>query len=331
MSIVIQKLVAFVIPIFCLACIASVQLGLGKILSVIFGINRFLNRSRYLQCLFVMLLLGGGSLFGEGNPLKDRPHLTPDKLLGEVFSKDVFKDIQVAIVGYCPPAPVLQKYNPVNLTDQYFFLVPSQCVQVCTHNGIKFLSISHIYGGSPSSAVVEDLAYYGIKYILAYGFAGGLGTKGVKKGDFYLVNASLVRDGTTPHYTKEDVVYPDAVLNQKILDVAHKNSALGNIHSLRVVTDDAIYQEYESELDEAIAHDCDIINLDCSHLFAASKYVGIAATQFGVVSNVREIAGEEKADDLANTLISEDTSPQNPLIRINDIVQFYVEALLPEL
>jgi len=217
------------------------------------------------------------------------------------------------------------------LTDQYFFLVPSHSVQVCRHNGIKFLSISHIYGGAPSSAVVEDLAYYGIKYILAYGFAGGLGTKGVKKGDLYLVNASLVRDGTTPHYTKEDVVYPDAGLNQKILEVAHNNSTLGNIHSLKVMTDDAIYQEYEAELNEAVAHGCDIINLDCSHLFAASKYVGIAATQFGIVSNVREIAGEEKTDDLANTLIRENASSQNPIIQVNDIVQFYVETLLPEL
>lgn len=315
MSFAIQKL-----AVFC-DIISSAWCQLG---SAIFRINRS-------QCLFVMLLLGSSSLFGNENPLQDRPHLTPEKVLGSVFSKDTFKDIKVAIVGYCPPAPILQKYNPVNLTDQYFFLVPSQCVQVCTHNCIKFLSISHIYGGAPSSAVVEDLAYYGIKYILAYGFAGGLGTKGVKKGDLYLVNASLVRDGTTPHYTKEEVVYPDSWLNQKILSTAHENSSLGNIHSLQVMTDDAIYQEYEADLDEAVAHDCDIVNLDCSHLFAVSKYVGIAATQFGVISNAREIASEEKTEDLANTLISEDTSPENPLIRVNDIVQFYVETLLPKL
>jgi uridine phosphorylase len=301
---------------------ASVCRGLDKIISIIFG----MNHSRYM---LVILLLGSGFLFGEA--LQESPHLTPEKVLGKVFPKDTFKDIQVAIVGYCSPAPIMQKYNPVNLTDQYFFLVPPCCVQVCTHNGIKFLSISHIYGGAPSSALVEDLAYYGIKYILAYGFAGGLGTKGVKGGDLYLVNASLVRDGTTPHYTKEEVVYPDAGLNQKILDVAQKNSTLGSIHSLKVMTDDAIYQEYEALLDEAVANDCDIVNLDCSHLFAVSNYVGIAATQFGVVSNARETAGEEKTEDLAKTLVSEDTSPQNPLVRVNDIVQFYVETLLPEL
>ncbi len=303
----------------------------GDVSNVIFGKNRSLNPSRYMQCFFVLLLLSSASLFGEERPLQNRPHLTPENVLGSAFSRDVFKDIKVAIVGYCPPAPILRNYNPVNLTDQYFFLVPSPCVQVCTHNGIKFLSISHIYGGAPSSALVEDLAYYGIKYILAYGFAGGLGTKGVKKGDLYLVNASLVRDGTTPHYTKEEVVYPDAWLNQKILDTAQQNSSLGNIHLLQVMTDDAIYQEYESDLDEAVAHNCDIVNLDCSHLFAASKYVGIAATQFGVVSNAREPAGDEKTDDLANTLIRDDASPENPLIRVNDIIQFYVETLLPEL
>lgn len=260
---------------------------------------------------------------------QDKPHLTPENVLGKVFPRDTFKDIRVAVVGYCGPAPILQKYQPVTLPDQYFFLVPFQCVQVCTHNGIKFLSISHIYGGAPSSALVEDLAYYGIDYILAYGFAGGLGTKGVKKGDLYLVNSALVRDGTTSHYTKDEVVYPDAELNKKILSTASKR--LGKIHSLRVMTDDAIYQEYERDLDEAVAHNCDIVNLDCTHLFAASKHVGISATQFGVVSNAREPTGVEETDDLAYTLISDDTSAQNPLTRVNDVVQFYVETLLPEL
>lgn len=278
-----------------------------------------------------LILLGGSSLFAGETLFKDRPHLTPDKVVGKAFPRDVFKDIQLAVVGYCPPAPILQKYDPITLPDQYFFLVPSSCVQVCTHNGIKFLSISHIYGGPPSSAVVEDLAYYGIKYILAYGFAGGLGTKGVKKGDLYLVNAALARDGTTPHYTKEEVVYPDEWLNQKILSAALEIPSLKGIHSLKIMTNDAIYQEYESDLDEGVALSCDIVNLDCSHLFAASKYVGIAAAQCGVVSNVREIIGDEKTEDLANTLVNEDSSPENPLTRVNDIIQFYVETLLPEL
>jgi uridine phosphorylase len=283
------------------------------------------------RSILMILLLGSGSLSGEENRWQDKPHLTPDKLLSQAFPREAFRDIRVAVVGYCPPAAILQKYNPVNLTDQYFFLVPSQCVQVCTYNGIKFLSISHIYGGSPSSALIEDLAYYGIEYILAYGFAGGLKVDGVKCGDLYLVESSLVRDGTTPHYTKEDVVYPNALLNQQILDLAQKKSSLGDIHLLKAMTDDAIYQEYESDLDEAVAHGCDIVNLDCAHLFAVSKYVGIAATQFGIVSNARENAGEEKADDLAKTLINQESSVQNPLIRVNDIVQFYVETVLPKL
>ncbi len=286
---------------------------------------------RYLGMVLLVLVFGNGVLLGVVDPLRGKPHLTPEKIIGTAFPRDAFKDIRVAIVGYCPPAPIIQKYNPIVLPDQYFFLVPSSCVQVCVYNDIKFLSVSHIYGGPPSAALVEDLAYYGIEYILAYGFAGGLKTKGVKRGDLYLANASLVRDGTTPHYTKEEIVYPDAGLNQKILDLVFKKSILGEIHVLKVMTDDAIYQEYEADLDEAVAHNCDIVNLDCSHLFAASKHVGIAATQCGVVSNAREIAGEETADDLAKTLISNEYSLQNPLIRVNDIVQFYVETLLPEL
>ena len=97
------------------------------------------------------------------------------------------------------------------------------------------------------------------------------------------------------------------------------------------MTDDAIYQEFEADLDEAVAQGCDAVNLDCSHLFAAAEHVGIVTTQFGVVSNAPETDGEENADDLAKTLISDGVSCQNPLIRINDVVQFYVETLIPEL
>lgn len=61
-----------------------------------------------------------------------------------------------------------------------------------------------------SSATVEELAYYGITHILAYGLAGGLGTRGLAMGDFYLVETALAADGTTPHYTRDTITSADA-------------------------------------------------------------------------------------------------------------------------
>jgi uridine phosphorylase len=68
-----------------------------------------------------------------------------------------------------------------------------------------------------AALTVEELAYYGIDYILAYELAGGLGTKGLKMGDFYLVATALVADGTTPHYTYAPLITADETLKQDIL------------------------------------------------------------------------------------------------------------------
>ena len=57
-------------------------------------------------------------------------------------------------------------------------------MQIGSYHGEEFLSVTHVYGGPVSSALIEELAYYGITYVLAYGLAGGLGTKPLKMGDF---------------------------------------------------------------------------------------------------------------------------------------------------
>ena len=67
--------------------------------------------------LCAMLAFSGGFLFGKENT---KPHLTPEKVIGSIFPRDSFEDIQVAVVGYCPPASILEKYNPITLTEQFF-------------------------------------------------------------------------------------------------------------------------------------------------------------------------------------------------------------------
>ena len=87
---------------------------------------------------------------------------------------------------------------------------------------MEFLSLAHVYGGPVSSALIEELAYYGIEYALAYGLAGGLGTKNLKMGDFYIVEQALAMDGTTPHYTDDRLIPSDRSLNARIEELAEK-------------------------------------------------------------------------------------------------------------
>ena len=95
------------------------------------------------------------------------------------------------------------------------------------------------HGGPVSSATVEELAYYGITHILAYGLAGGLGTRGLSMGDFYLVETALAADGTTPHYTRDRITSADTGLRDLVL--ASWTGAL--MTPVRAATGDAIYRE----------------------------------------------------------------------------------------
>ncbi len=258
------------------------------------------------------------------------PHLTPATLVGRRFRRDTFQNITVALVGYCPPPQCLDTYDLRNTSDQYFIHVPPASVQIGHHNGIEFLSFAHVYGGPVSSALIEELAYYGIEYVLAYGLAGGLGTKALEMGDFYIVERALPLDGTTPHYTDDKLIPSDEFLNSKIGEMANK-TGFPELVPVQAMTADAIYREYDQDLDHAREQGCDIVNCDSSHLFAVSREVGIRSTECGVVSDVAKGGGEEWNSTLSAMLSSSDEGAQDPIVSVGKIAEFYVQVLVPEL
>jgi uridine phosphorylase len=258
------------------------------------------------------------------------PHLTPATLVGQRFGKDAFKGITVALVGFCPRPSSLDKYNPQTTSDQYFIHMPPGSVQICDHDGMAFLSMAHVYGGPVSSALIEELAFYRIKYALAYGLAGGLGTKNLRMGDFYLVEKALALDGTTPHYTDAKLISSDDFLNGKILERA-QTKKLPEITPVQAMTGDAIYREYDQDLEYAKENGCDIVNCDSAHLYAVSRAVGIRSTQCGVISDVAIGSGEDWESTLSVMLSSNDEEAQDPLELVGKLVEFYVEELMSEL
>jgi hypothetical protein len=90
---------------------------------------------------------------------RNLPHLTPARLVGLKFGRNPFGGVRVALVGYCPRPRSLDKYQPCHTTDQYFIHVPPASVQICSCHGEEFLSITPVYGGPVSSALIEELAY----------------------------------------------------------------------------------------------------------------------------------------------------------------------------
>lgn len=254
------------------------------------------------------------------------PHLTPRTLVGQRFPPDVFGDIRIALIGYCPPPGQIEAYSPRRVADQHFIHVSPDSVRIIEHEGRRLLSLAHVYGGPVSSATVEELAYYGIEAILAYGLAGGLGSKGLGMGDFYLVEDAFAADGTTPHYTDAPVVAADPGLRDAVLGAWQ-----GSMTPVRAATGDAIYREDDAMLDAFRRRGCDIVNLDSSHLFAASLNNSegrrMRTIQCGVISDVVSPDAALDAESTLSTMLSGAGTGFNPLERTGDIVAFYVEQL----
>ncbi len=260
-----------------------------------------------------------------------QPHLTPRSLVGERFGPDIFGGIRVALVGYCPPPAALARYAPQRVSDQHFIHVSPDSVRILSHAGARFLSLAHVYGGPVSSATVEELAYYGVETILAYGLAGGLGSKGLKMGGFYLVESALAADGTTPHYTGERIIAADRSLRDAVLS-SWKGAAMTPV---RAATGDAIYREDDAMLAGFAAEGCDIVNLDSAHLFAAaqtnSEGRAMRAIQCGVISDVIALGPHAGSESTLSAMLAGGGEGLNPLQRTGEIVAFYIESLAPNL
>jgi uridine phosphorylase len=260
------------------------------------------------------------------------PHLTPQTLVGRRFAPDVFGDVKVALVGYCPPPSVLDRYSPERVTDQHFIHVSPDSVRLLTHQGRRFLSLAHVYGGPVSSSTVEELAYYGIEFVLAYGLAGGLGTGDLGMGDYYLAEDTLAADGATPHYTGARLLRADQDLINAALSLWPGQAPL---RPVRVATGDAIYREYDALLEHYRLEGCDLVNLDCAHLYAAARINStgraMRTLQCGVISDVVPAGPDAESSSTLAAMLAGNSEGLNPLERTGDIVSFYIEALTPAL
>ncbi len=267
-------------------------------------------------------------------------HLTPRSLVGRRFAPDTFGGTRVALVGYCPPPPALGRYARERVRDQHFIHVSPDSVRIVSHGGVRLLSLAHVYGGPVSSATVEELAYYGLDHVLAYGLAGGLGvgsltTGGVGSlgmGSTYVVTSALVADGTTPHYVAAPVVAadPDLLRLTQELWAATRPEPL---HPVQAATGDAIYREDDAMLDGFRAQGCHVVNLDSAHLYAAAVVNGegrrLRAVQCGVVSDVVHEGG--RSESTLATMLEAGAPGPTPLDQTGEIVRFFVEELAPRL
>jgi len=170
-----------------------------------------------------------------------------------------------------------------HLDEAHQFVAPVQTGRI---GDSRILALECLYGGPLSATVVEELAHYGIKKVIGYGYAGSL-TRDVPVGRIVLADAAIVSDGTSREYLPDTrVVHPDRELVRHLCECTVKSNVA--VHRGTVWTTDAIYREYPERIAQWRRAGADVVNMDTAHFYAVSQVVGISAVYACVVSDCVE-------------------------------------------
>ncbi len=219
-----------------------------------------------------------------------QPIITPIKLLATARGKDSLppevEECSLAIIAFCPFNEMKRKLSAQPLPESLFSHIDRSHQFIGQIEGIKILALDNVYGGPLAATVVEELAHYGIKKIIGYGFAGSL-TLNIPIGQIVLPDEAFISDGTSREYlTEAEVVYPDQELIHIFFKCAKKRNV--TLRKAKVWTTDAIYREYPEKVRRWSNMGVEVINMDTSHLYAVSKVVGISAIYTCIISDCIE-------------------------------------------
>lgn len=215
-----------------------------------------------------------------------QPIITPGKFLGRDSLPLEIEGCLLAVIGFCPFHDMKDKLVAQPVSESLFSHLDRSHQFVGQVADSKIIALDCVYGGPLSATVVEELAHYGIKKVIGYGYAGSL-TRGIPVGQIVLADSAVVSDGTSREYLPDtELVYPDS-------DLVHHLRRSGvsadiTIRGVKVWTTDAIYREYSKKVTSWRERGAEIVNMDSSHFYAVSKVVGISAVYACVVSDCVE-------------------------------------------
>jgi uridine phosphorylase len=141
--------------------------------------------------------------------------------------------------------------------------------------------------GAPATAVtIEELAALGVTRLVTIDIAGSL-DPALHSGDVVLVDSAIAGDGTSPHYTSETRVHPEAALTDALattLTAAGVSFTRGTAWST-----DAVYRETASEVQAARNEGALLADMETASVLAVAGSLGVAAAAVLVVAD--ELSG----------------------------------------
>jgi purine-nucleoside phosphorylase len=215
-----------------------------------------------------------------------QPIITPGKWLNRDALPPEVEGCALAVVGFCRFNDMKTRLAAEPLSESLFSHLDVSHQFVARVADKKILALECLYGGPLSATVIEELAHYGIKTDVGYGYAGSL-TRSLPVGQIALADVSIVSDGTSREYLSEvELVYPDGTLADCLREVAGQANI--PIRGVTVWTTDALYREYPCKVAAWRKIGADVVNMDTSHFYAVGRVVGMSVVYLCVVSDCVE-------------------------------------------
>ncbi len=153
-------------------------------------------------------------------------------------------------------------------------------------------------GGPAVALAAEQAIALGVKEFILLGLAGSLQEE-VEAGDLVLCNESFGADGTSPHYTRQEVIRADKKLTARLSQQLRGQKI--NFHIGRNWSTDAIFRETKAEIKHYQKQSVLTVDMETSALLAVCVRRKVAGACAYVVSDF--IGGKTWQPDFKNPLV----------------------------
>ena len=212
-----------------------------------------------------------------------QPIITPVRFLGRDSLPPEAAGCSLALVAFCRFYDMVDKLSAEPLSESICSHLDRSHQFVGQVGDTRVLALECLYGGPLSATVIEELAHYGIKKVVGYGYAGSL-TREIPVSQIVLADEAVVSDGTSREYLSgTQLAYPDRALANSFRECAARSSI--SVRGGKVWTTDAIYREYPEKVAVWRQAGAQVVNMDTAHFYAVSQVVGTSAVYACVVSD----------------------------------------------
>ncbi|HUW31616.1 MAG TPA: hypothetical protein VM223_08375 [Planctomycetota bacterium] len=193
----------------------------------------------------------------------------------------VFRDFpssRVALDLFAPVAPVRYRmlYNMTSADFEPF-------VFEADVGGNSIVLVTRCVWGGPQTAIlVEELAALGVRTIVGYGVAGSIAPE-LPQGSFVVAARALPTDGTSKSYAADTIQTADPELHRAASAAGEKIGC--PLRAVTAATVDALYRETSDLVENLRGQGGQIIQMECSPLYAVSRACGIRSVWLGYVTD----------------------------------------------